>query len=311
MGSNCCSAAIGNYKTYDELINALQKCGVLEDLEIMVGIDATKSNEMSGALSFAGRSLHDLTYTRDNPYMAVMKVAIKFFQRDLDSNIPLSYFGSVQANQLGGVQTVKVCRGIDDLVNTYRASIPYQTLSGPTTFIPLIREAVERCKSTKKYHILLIVTDGAVQDEEKHYKALTEASHYPLSIVCVGVGDGPWDMMNRFDDRMPKGKVFDNFQFVSFPDIAKKEATVAMQEEFFFQAFMEVPMQYEFIKKKLGYEPPPEPGPAMPGAAPPPPAAMYGNAYDSKVMTVGPAAAGHDGRQGEFAPGYDRYGAQP
>jgi hypothetical protein len=38
----------------------------------------------------------------DNPYMAVMKTAIKFFQRDLDSNIPLSYFGSEQANQLGG-----------------------------------------------------------------------------------------------------------------------------------------------------------------------------------------------------------------
>jgi E3 ubiquitin-protein ligase RGLG len=87
---------------------------------------------------------------------------------------------------------VKVCRGRDDLVATYRETIPYQTLSGPTTFIPLINDAVERCKTTKKYHILLIITDGAVQDEEKHYECLTNASHYPLSIVCVGVGDGPW-----------------------------------------------------------------------------------------------------------------------
>jgi hypothetical protein len=43
--------------------------------------------------------------------------------------------------------------------------------------------------------------------------------------------------MNRFDDKMPPGKVFDNFQFVSFPDITKREATQAMQEEFFFQGY--------------------------------------------------------------------------
>jgi len=120
-------------------------------------------------------------------------------------------------------------------VDIYRAALQVVTLHGPTNFSRVIRHAanlaepyahIKNSNDDLKYFILLIITDGVINDMQDTINEVVRASEYPMSIIIVGVGDEDFSMMDELDaDERPlystatkKFMMRDIVQFVPFND---------------------------------------------------------------------------------------------
>ncbi|KAF5837568.1 Copine-domain-containing protein [Dunaliella salina] len=159
---------------------------------------------------------------------------------------------------VGSADKVKSWLGLIGSADCYS-----RKLVGPTSFAPAIYQAM-RIVAAKgnQYHILLLVADGQVtrptdmkkgqlsRQEKETIDAIVSArqarDNLPLSIIMVGVGDGPWEVMRDFDDALPARR-FDNFQFVNFTEILQQRWTdyTHMEARFALRALMEIPEQYK------------------------------------------------------------------
>jgi len=168
---------------------------------------------------------------------------------DADGRIPAFGFGDSKTKDrrvFPFSSDGQPCLGFNDVLAKYNKVLGDIQLSGPTNFAPLIKEAIKIVKTTKQYHILVIVADGQVTNERQTREAIVEASKYPISIIMVGVGDGPWHTMNEFDDSLPK-RQFDNFQFVNYHEVI--QGAENPDEKFALHALMEIPDQYNAIRE--------------------------------------------------------------
>lgn len=242
------------YSSYEEVTAALRQAG-LERSQLVVGVDFTGSNEWSGKRSFAGRSLHDVSDPASpNPYHQALTIVSKaLWDFDDDHMIPAYGFGDAHT----GGQAIfsfqegdRPCKGLTGCLQRYQEIAQAARLWGPTSFAPLIRQAIRLVRETNEYHILVIIADGQVSQSEVKATtaAIVEASNYALSIVMVGVGDGPWDLMDRFDDLLPQRR-FDNFQFVDFAAVFSKYPKEKRELAFATHALMEVPEQYRAVRR--------------------------------------------------------------
>lgn len=147
--------------------------------------------------------------------------------------------------------------GVSGLLDAYTKAVPTVNMSGPTLFQPLIEKAILRARNfnvtqeNQKYLVLVILTDGVLNDPEATVAALQQASDEPLSVIIIGVGEADFTTMNLIDGDKVKRKqgVRDLCQFVPYKKYIS-EGVVALAEE----VLREVPtqcLQYMASKKIL------------------------------------------------------------
>jgi E3 ubiquitin-protein ligase RGLG len=277
-GTNHHLANADRFNSLAEVTSALREAG-LESSNLIVGIDFTASNSSreQSARTFGGRPLHTLLPAGENLYEQALGVIARTLESfDEDGEIPAFGFGCTRTHGdsvFSFLPNASPCQGLAGVKRTYRAVAPLVKQSGPTSFGPIIRKAIEIVRETRAYHILVVLADGQITRskdtpaselspfEEDTISAIVEASHFPLSIVVIGIGDGPWETMEEFDDKLP-ARAFDNFQFVDFEGSRQSALALAPRAEpartafvesmFARDALMEIPSQFTAVARHVG-----------------------------------------------------------
>lgn len=240
------------FSDFSELSDAIREAG-LESSNVIIGVDFSASNEWQGRATFDRKSLHSLLKSKKNPYQQVITTLSTILEPfDDDKLIPVFGFGDATTKDKSVFSFRKdnsPCYGFQHVLQCYNEVVNSVELSGPTCFVPIIEKAIEITKQNNSYHILLIIADGQVEEEQDEYtrQIIIKASYYPISIIVVGVGDGPWDNMHVYDEKLPS-RLFDNFQFVDYFDCIKK-SNKGSELTFALHALMEIPDQYKKIKQ--------------------------------------------------------------
>jgi len=92
--------------------------------------------------------------------------------------------------------------GVEGIMSAYDEAFNTVTLSGPTLFSQVLSTASAIAASQEDqnaYSILLILTDGVINDMESTKKSIIQACHTPLSIIIIGVGDADFSQMEELD----------------------------------------------------------------------------------------------------------------
>ncbi|CAM9926643.1 unnamed protein product, partial [Heterosigma akashiwo] len=108
---------------------------------------------------------------------------------------------------VNGNETEPHVIGINGILQSYYDSLQRVTLSGPTILQKVIHQVAAFSASQPaatdpsqvKYRVLLILTDGMINDMQNTIDAIVQASGLPLSIVLVGVGNADFAGMHKLD----------------------------------------------------------------------------------------------------------------
>ncbi|CAG7668662.1 unnamed protein product [Allacma fusca] len=176
-------------------------------LHFTVAVDFTASN---GDPSHP-QSLHYRNSGFDNQYSLAIKSVGEIIQDyDSDKLFPAMGFGAkvppstVVSHEffLNGNPENPFCQGVAGILEAYYHSLNTVQLYGPTYFAPVINH-VARFAATyqdgQNYFVLLIITDGIICDMDATKESIINASHLPMSIIIVGVGQEDFSAMEFLD----------------------------------------------------------------------------------------------------------------
>ena len=127
-------------------------------------------------------------------------------------------------------------------------------------FTPIIRNATQAALASYAppsyvYTVLMILTDGVINDMQETINAIVEASSAPLSIIIVGVGNANFQQMDALDGDGgllwgSSGRaVRDIVQFVPFNKYASNPQKLACE------VLAEIPNQVDAWCKANGFIP--------------------------------------------------------
>ncbi|XP_051526652.1 copine-4 [Myxocyprinus asiaticus] len=203
-------------------------------IQFTVAIDFTASNGDPRNSC----SLHYIHPYQPNEYLKAL-IAVGEICQDYDSDkmFPAFGFGAQIPPEFKVSHDFAVnfdednpeCAGIQGVVEAYQNCLPKIQLYGPTNIAPIIQKVANSAseemhtKEAMEYFILLILTDGVITDMADTREAIVHASHLPMSVIIVGVGNADFSDMQMLDGddgilRSPKGEpvLRDIVQFVPF-----------------------------------------------------------------------------------------------
>ena len=216
---------VKNYQFLDYIRGGMQ-------MNLVVAIDFTGSNGNPASPN----SLHYLGNTANAYEIAIKSCGNIVAYYDYDQLFPAFGFGG----RFCGDKTAHHCyplnmnftnpeiQGIDGILQCYRTLLSQTHLFGPTNFHQVINKVIEVAKEdalseSMNYTILMILTDGIIDDMDDTIDALVEASFLPISVIIIGIGDADFSNMNFLDaddeplvDRKGRKSDRDLVQFVPF-----------------------------------------------------------------------------------------------
>jgi hypothetical protein len=151
---------------------------------------------------------------------------------------------------------------IDGVLQEYRNFITRIHLSGPTYFSPMINDLIMEVDKeleegqTWNYHIIMILTDGMIDDMQETKDSLVAASFLPISVIIIGIGNGDFTKMNVLDadeyplyDRSGRKADRDLVQFVPYNNFKNNPQKLAEQ------VLEEIPRQVVEYYQHKGIQP--------------------------------------------------------